>query len=229
MKKLIALLMLFVVYNNYSQVGIGTTNPDDGSSLQIDSTTGAFIPPRMTNNQMLNIPTPLEGAMVYNTTTKSHCVFQNNRWTSLKNNTLIINKSYNNGNTALSTPDNTYVNFPIGINDVIVTNTNIFNVTGNGAITINQTGNYLFSASLSTSNMPSGNKKYILALTINNQLVGYLSRGFSSLPNQDYWGTSGNIMYPVNAGDNIKLEYVLNNANTPLSAKFINIGITQLN
>ncbi|SFZ89207.1 hypothetical protein SAMN05428642_10139 [Flaviramulus basaltis] len=223
------IIMLFGINYSYSQVGIGTTTPDDGSILQIDSTTGALVPPRMTSSEMNAIPTPLDGALVFNISRNSYYVFKNSTWSNLANSSLVINKDFGGSNNILATPDNTYVNFPIGPSEVIVTNPDVYNVTANGTITIKEKGNYLFSASLSTPNMPSGNKKYILAISINNSLKAYLSRGVATLPSSDYWGTSGNIMYPINANDVVKMQYVLNNGGTALDAKFINIGISRLN
>ena len=214
-----------------SQVGIGTTTPDDGSVLQIDSKVGAFVPPRMTSSEMFDIPTPLDGAMVFNTTQNSYYVYESGAWSSQTNATLVINKSYSASNSALSAPNDSYVDFPIGGANVVVTSTNTYDVTGNGTVKIKESGNYWFSAALSTSNMPGGNKKYIIALDINGSLVAYLSRGFSSLPSSgtDYWGTSGSVMYPIHANDVINIKYVLNNNDIPLSAKFVNIGISRLN
>jgi len=230
MKKIILLLIIiFCCHINYSQIGIGTTTPDDGSILQIDSNTGALVPPRMTSTDMLLIPTPLDGALVFNTTRNSYYIYKNGTWSNLANSTLVVNKAYTGSNGALATPNDTYVNFPIGASDIIVTNPDVYDVTGNGTVTIKETGNYLFSASLSTSNMPSGNRKYILALTVNGTLVAYLTRGFSSLPSNDYWGTSGNIIYPVTAHDVVRLRYVLNNGGTALNAVFLNFGISRLN
>jgi len=214
-----------------SQVGIGTITPDDGSILQIDSKVGAFVPPRMTASEMYDIPTPLDGAMVFNTTHNTYYVYENGSWSSQTNTTLVINKSYPSSNTALSAPNDTYVDFPIGASDVVVNNVNTYEVTGNGTIKIKESGNYWFSAALSTSNMPSGNKKYIIALDVNGALVAYLSRGFSSVPGSsgDYWGTSGNVMYPIDANDVVTVKYVLNNADHALQARFVNIGISRLN
>lgn len=228
--KTIIPLILFSFFSTFalSQVGINTSNPDDGSVLQIDSTTGAFVPPRMTTTQMNAIPTPLEGAMVYNTTTNAYYVFKNNNWTPQSNRTLIVNREFPTNNNAILTPNNTYVDFPIGNSNTISNNIDLYNVTANGTISINQTGNYLFTASLSSPNMPNGNTKYILALFINNTLVGYLNRGVATLQSTDYWGTSGAIMYPVNANDVIKIRYVINNNGTTINAKFANIGVTKL-
>lgn len=77
--------------------------------------------------------------------------------------------------------------------------------------------------------MPSGNKKYILALTVNGTLVAYLTRGVSNLPSTDYWGTSGNIMYSITSNDIVRVRYVLNNGGTALNAVFLNFGISRLN
>ncbi|WP_158845496.1 hypothetical protein [Algibacter sp. L1A34] len=230
MKKYSLMLALCVsFFFAQSQVGIGTTTPDDGSVLQIDSKVGAFVPPRMTFSEMSAIPTPLDGALVFNTTHNTYFVYRNGFWSSQTNASLILNKDYPSGNSALSTPNDTYVDFPIGPSDIIAINSSAYDVTANGTVTIKESGNYLFSASLSTSNMPSGSKKYIIALNVNGALVAYLSRGASSLTSPDYWGISGTVMYPIVANDVVTMRYVLNNGNTPINAKFVNIGISHLN
>lgn len=231
MKKIVysIMLLLCVHYYTFAQVGIGTTSPDDGSALQIDSTTGAFVPPRMTNTQMMAITTPLDGALVFNTTKNSYFIYENSSWASLSNSTLVMNRVGASGNSIISTNTNTYYDFPIGTSDALVTNSQVYNITSNGTITILESGNYMFSASLSIRNMPSGSVKYIIAMTINGNLIGYLNRGFATLTGTDYWGTSGNIMYPISANDVVKFRYVINNGGTPLEAQFVNIGITKLN
>jgi len=47
-------------------VGIGTTNPS--AKLDITSTTGGFLPPRMTTTQRNAISSPATGLVIYNTT-----------------------------------------------------------------------------------------------------------------------------------------------------------------
>ncbi|WP_442267604.1 hypothetical protein ACSIGC_08015 [Tenacibaculum sp. ZS6-P6] len=81
----------------------------------------------------------------------------------------------------------------------------LYNVTGTGEVTILKKGNYLISGELSTTNMPSGDIKFILAVFINGVRQGYLSRGFASIPNQDFWGTTGTLMYPLNDNDIINI------------------------
>ena len=49
----------------YAQVGIGTTTPDPSAALDITSTTGGLLIPRMTNAQRLAITPPAAGLMVF--------------------------------------------------------------------------------------------------------------------------------------------------------------------
>lgn len=58
-------ILLLMSFLSAAQVGINTDTPDDGSALQIESTTGGLAPPRMNTSQMLSIPTPLEGSIIF--------------------------------------------------------------------------------------------------------------------------------------------------------------------
>jgi hypothetical protein len=55
------------VYDNGTNVGIGTNSPDSSAIAQIDSTTKGFLPPRMTYAQRTVISSPAQGLMVYQT------------------------------------------------------------------------------------------------------------------------------------------------------------------
>jgi hypothetical protein len=63
------------LYNNGTSIGIGTTNPQ--GALDVSSTTGAFIVPRMTTTQR-DVFTPVEGMIIYNTTTGTFQGYQSN-------------------------------------------------------------------------------------------------------------------------------------------------------
>ena len=66
MKKLLLFAALFAVsFTSFAQVGIGTTNPDGSTALDVTSTTQGFLPPRMTNAQLSAIASPVAGLMVY--------------------------------------------------------------------------------------------------------------------------------------------------------------------
>ena len=58
-------LFLAISFSSFSQVGIGTDSPDASAALDITSTTGGFLMPRMTNAERLNISEPAAGLMVY--------------------------------------------------------------------------------------------------------------------------------------------------------------------
>ncbi|MDA9239364.1 DUF1566 domain-containing protein [Flavobacteriaceae bacterium] len=66
MKKLFTLLaaVLFTA-TTYAQIGINNENPDASAALDITSTTGGFLPPRMTNAQRQAISNPAAGLQVF--------------------------------------------------------------------------------------------------------------------------------------------------------------------
>jgi uncharacterized protein (TIGR02145 family) len=70
-----------------AQVGINEDgSPPDGSAmLDIKSTNRGFLPPRMTSGQMMAIPSPPTGLMVYNSTLSSICWFNGVSWESVVN------------------------------------------------------------------------------------------------------------------------------------------------
>lgn len=63
-------------------VGIGTTSPNASSIVDISSTTGGFLPPRMTTTQRDAISSPAAGLVIYNTTTSKLQVYTTS-WTDL--------------------------------------------------------------------------------------------------------------------------------------------------
>ena len=48
--------------------------------MEVTSTTQGFLPPRMTNAQMLAIATPAAGLVVYDTTNNKHCGYNGTAW-----------------------------------------------------------------------------------------------------------------------------------------------------
>lgn len=61
---------------------IGGTIPTTDAKLDVVSTTGAFMPPRMTTTQR-DALTPSEGMMIYNTTTKQFEGYEDAAWVDL--------------------------------------------------------------------------------------------------------------------------------------------------
>lgn len=60
-------------------VGIGGT-PNANAVLDLQSTTKAFLPPRMTTAQRNAIPSPIEGMTIYNLTTHALETYTNTGW-----------------------------------------------------------------------------------------------------------------------------------------------------
>ena len=231
MKQKVLLSLLFFYGISSAQVAIGTITPSSSSILELESTTKTFVPPRMTAAQMNAIVSPLNGSIIYNTTEDAMYLKTSTGWKSMffvNNDVVLLNKEFTAGNNALSTANNTYFDLPIDNTSLIQNDPTTYNVPSNGTINILKTGVYSIVAGLSTSNLPAGNIKYIIAVFKNGVLYNYLIRGIANNPATDEFGFSGSTGIAANAGDVIKIRYVLNNGGTPLDAKYINIGITRL-
>ncbi len=71
-------VVVLLLFNGviYAQVGIGTTSPDSSSILDVSSTAGGILAPRMTTAQRLAISNPSAGLMVYDTDLKCMSINQ---------------------------------------------------------------------------------------------------------------------------------------------------------
>lgn len=136
---------------------------------------------------------------------------------------VVLNKS----GGSLPTSNNTYFDFPINATNIQSIDATTFQVIGNGEIRVLKSGVYSIVAGISCTNMPSGASKFIIGMTVNGALRGYISRGFANLPSNDFWGTSGAMMYSLNANDRVTIRYVLN-AGITLNAAYMNIGMSKL-
>jgi hypothetical protein len=61
------LLTVLITASTFAQVGIGTVNPDASAALEIESTTGGILVPRLTETQRDAISVPATGLMIYQT------------------------------------------------------------------------------------------------------------------------------------------------------------------
>lgn len=78
----LSLLILFFVQSSFAQVGIGTTNPDSKSILDIVSSNKGMLIPRMTKTERdLIQPNGQKGLMIFNTT--QNCF---NFWNTIESN-----------------------------------------------------------------------------------------------------------------------------------------------
>ena len=69
---------------NGGNVGIGTTTPATSAKLDIDSTTGAVLLPRMTTAQR-DALTAVNGMIIYNSTTNAFNFYENGAWVAKVN------------------------------------------------------------------------------------------------------------------------------------------------
>lgn len=65
-----------------SKVGIGTNSVDSGATLEVDGTTGGILFPRLTTTQR-DALTPVNGLMIYNTTTSKFQGYAGGAWVDL--------------------------------------------------------------------------------------------------------------------------------------------------
>lgn len=65
MKQIFKILAVLVTGITFAQVGINTETPDPSSALDITSTAGGLLPPRMTSDQRDNIVSPVEGLIIF--------------------------------------------------------------------------------------------------------------------------------------------------------------------
>lgn len=79
-------LLFFALFQvqSYSQVGIGTTNPEPSSILDIESTTQGILTPRMTTVQRNAIASPAEGLTVYDTDESAFYYFDSLSWVEVE-------------------------------------------------------------------------------------------------------------------------------------------------
>ncbi len=126
------------------------------------------------------------------------------------------------------TSNNTFFDLPVNSSHIQTINPTLYTVIGDAEIRVAQQGLYMITGEISTSNMPSGSTKYILALYINGALRGYMSRGVATLPSNDFWGTTGVLIYQLQANDVVNVRYVINAGGSTLNARFTNIGIAKL-
>ena len=77
MKKITLITLMLFTALSYAQVGINTNTPSASSALEIESTTGGILIPRMTETQRDAIVSPASGLMIYQTDEVSGFYFYN--------------------------------------------------------------------------------------------------------------------------------------------------------
>ncbi|MGB5417393.1 fibrinogen-like YCDxxxxGGGW domain-containing protein [Algibacter sp.] len=140
-KILFTLLLCFSSFFGFAQVGIGTTNPDPSSILDVQSTTQGFLPPRMTTAQIAAITNPAEGLFIYDLDDKCFKFYNGASWSGclgeFPTNSLDCSSATVNGTFAIGNPLNASNTITI---DVLV------NVIETYTVSTNTVNGYSFSA-----------------------------------------------------------------------------------
>ena len=93
MKQFFTLLAaVLLTTTTYAQIGINNENPDASAALDITSTTGGLLIPRMTNAQCQDISIPVAGLMVYVTDLNggSFMFYDGNSWSAFASNCTTV-------------------------------------------------------------------------------------------------------------------------------------------
>ena len=116
MKQLFTLLAaVLLTTTTYAQIGINNENPDASAALDITSTTGGLLVPRMTAAQRDAITSAATGLMIYQTDGTAGFYFYNGtQWTIVGIETVNgtaneIEVSTSNATTTIGLPDNTTI------------------------------------------------------------------------------------------------------------------------
>ena len=154
MKKFFSLaILLLASYVCYSQVGVGTTTPDQSSVFHVESSNKGVLLPRLTTTEQNNIANPASGLLFYNTDHKefrfNYGTPSNPNWMKSSRNPA-IKYSNNNTDTSVNVNQNSKINAPIVSTLEWNDDTSLYSVdTGNNHITVNNSGRYKIVVNIS--------------------------------------------------------------------------------
>jgi len=154
MKNILCLTVLLLSnYAIFSQVGVGTTNPDPSSVFHVESTTKGMLLPRLTTIEQNNILNPASGLLIYNTDDKefrfNYGAPASPNWIKTSRNQA-VKYSNNNADTSVNVNANSKINAPIISALEWNDDTSIYSVdTGNNTITVAKPGRYKIVVNIS--------------------------------------------------------------------------------
>lgn len=211
-------------------VGINTSDIDDGSALQVESNTGAFIPPRMTQAERDAIPSVLDGAMIFNTDSGFLEVRENGVWTVADNispTNVLLNRSRNEDGSFNFATGSTYHDLPVDATRIDYIDSEFYQYVSPGEIRILVDGYYLVDAGISSNNMPASSITFALRALVNGSEIGVLKQGHVNLPSSNYWGTSGSLVFSASVGDLLNVEYLLDHTSN-ISGFFARMSVSRI-
>jgi hypothetical protein len=93
MKKLYFLFfysLTFQVLQAQVSISSGNTSPHSSAMLEVSSTSKGFLPPKMTQDQILAIPSPAEGLIVYNLTYHKPAYYNGTKWSFMNDSSMLL-------------------------------------------------------------------------------------------------------------------------------------------
>ena len=101
MKKITLITLMLFTALGYAQVGINTNTPDASSALEIESTTGGILIPRLTETQRDAIVAPTTGLMIYQSDETAGFYYYNGSiWTNVEGVAPTLNGVLQQNNSA---------------------------------------------------------------------------------------------------------------------------------
>jgi hypothetical protein len=101
MKKIVLFSFLFVVFQTFAQVGVGTNAPDASAQLDVVATDKGFLPPRVALTSLTDqttIASPAEGLLVYCTGTaglaEGYYYWEGSTWVKMANTANSLDMGY---------------------------------------------------------------------------------------------------------------------------------------
>ena len=127
MKKITLIALMLFTALGYAQVGINTNNPDASSALEIESTTGGILIPRLTETQRDAISSPATGLMIYQTDgTVGFYYYNGSSWANVGYTDALVSA---NTDVAANTAKVGYTDVLVSANTAVAANTAKVGVT----------------------------------------------------------------------------------------------------
>jgi len=195
-----------VFINATGQVGIGTSSPTASSLLDLTSTTGALLVPRMTTTQR-NALTAANGMLVYNSTTTAFNKYENGAWATTGGGSTITSGT-NTVATSETTGSTTYTDLATSGPEVTLTvaASGIAMVIVSARITSNTAATDFMDFGLTSGNTRSASDTTALVAVQSTSTTGVRASSVTYLTGLTAGSTVFTAKYRVTAGTGTFLD-----------------------
>ncbi|NQX86321.1 MAG: hypothetical protein HRT67_10535 [Flavobacteriaceae bacterium] len=185
MKHFFTLTFLWLSFTQtaFTQVGIGTTTPDDSAILEINSSNSGLLLPRLSNAERNAITNPAHGLIIYNTDAGKLQYNSNTKVSPVWLNISTSGRSlkYSNTDTTTNINQDNAINLPIFGTQNWNDNTTLYSVnTASNSVTINEAGRYRITVNASLINPNGIRLAPEMYISVNGvQASAYASTGYT--------------------------------------------------